>query len=235
MEERKQFTFYSSFLDAILRIKKPAERCAAYDAICRYALRGELPDLDKLPDAAAIAFDLTRPNLDASRRKAISGKAGGKSKQTGSKPEANCKQEETAREKEREEEKEIEKEYECTTPSTPLGEVMSFFLDRINATPSPDCLDYLRQYTEALSAPVVLHALQIALDEKKTGFAYIKAILARYEREGLRTLEAVKAQEQAREAQTAKQPGRMSKSPMLQHYERPPINMDEMRKIIDKI
>ena len=81
MEERKQFTFYSSFLDAILRIKKPAERCAAYDAICRYALRGELPDMDKLPDAAAIAFDLTKPNLDASRRKAISGKAGGKSKQ----------------------------------------------------------------------------------------------------------------------------------------------------------
>ena len=55
----------------------PAERCTAYDAIIDYALRGAAPDLDALPDAVAIAFELIRPNLDSSRRKAEAGRKGG--------------------------------------------------------------------------------------------------------------------------------------------------------------
>lgn len=86
--ERSQFTFYASFFQSISRIKKKADRCDAYDAICGYALTGELPNLDSIAESAAIVFDLSKPNLDASRRKAESGKAGGKRKQTGSKPEA---------------------------------------------------------------------------------------------------------------------------------------------------
>mgnify|MGYP000309896020 FL=1 len=117
--ERSQFTFYASFFQSISRIKKKADRCDAYDAICGYALTGELPNLDSIAESAAIVFDLSKPNLDASRRKAESGKAGGKRKQTGSKPEANRKQEETVREKEKEKEKELEKEKESYSPPTP--------------------------------------------------------------------------------------------------------------------
>lgn len=126
--ERSQFTFYESFARALKRIKKDGDRAKAYDAICDYALRGTLPDLDSLPDAAAIAFDLIKPTLDASARKAKSGKSGGEAKQseanakqTASKSEANRKQ--TAREKEGEKEKEkeneieIEGENECYIPS----------------------------------------------------------------------------------------------------------------------
>ena len=107
---RTQFTFYESFARAISRIKKKADRADAYDAIVSYALYGEAPDLDKLPDSAAIAFDLIKPTLDASKRNAESGKRGGKKKQTASKQEANPEQ--IAREKENEIEKdnEIEKE-----------------------------------------------------------------------------------------------------------------------------
>lgn len=115
--ERSQFTFYASFFQSISRIKKKADRCDAYDAICGYALTGELPNLDSIAESAAIVFDLSKPNLDASRRKAESGKAGGKRKQTGSKPKANRKQEETVREKEKE--KELEKEKESYSPPTP--------------------------------------------------------------------------------------------------------------------
>ena len=115
--ERSQFTFYASFFQSISRIKKKADRCDAYDAICGYALTGELPNMDSIAESAAIVFDLSKPNLDASRRKAESGKAGGKRKQTGSKPEANRKQEETVREKEKE--KELEKEKESYSPPTP--------------------------------------------------------------------------------------------------------------------
>lgn len=90
-ETRSQFTFYDSFYRALSRIKKKADRADAYDAIVTYALTGVEPDLDKLPDAAAIAFEVIKPNLDASRKKAASGKQGGKAKkQTASKPQANA-------------------------------------------------------------------------------------------------------------------------------------------------
>lgn len=123
--DRTQFTFYESFFKAIRRIKKDQDRAKAYDAVCDYALYGTEPDVDALPDSAAIAFELIKPNLDASRRKAKSGKAGGTSKQTGSKSEeasskreANRKQ--TGSKKEKENKKEIKKENECYNPLPPL-------------------------------------------------------------------------------------------------------------------
>lgn len=117
MEERKQFTFYSSIFKAIRKIKKKQDRADAYDAICAYALFGEEPDLEKLPDSVSIAFELTRPVLDASRRKAKNGRQGGsKSKQTESKQEANESKiaySVSEGEKEKEKEIEIEIEHEC--------------------------------------------------------------------------------------------------------------------------
>ena len=129
-EARSQFTFYRSFFEAVFKIKNKAARAEAYDAICKYALFNDAPDVDKMSDAAAIAFMLIKPNLDASRRKAKSGKNGGTSKQTaskaeangkqnGSKQEANCKQEEGESEKEKE--KEREKENECYPPNPLAG------------------------------------------------------------------------------------------------------------------
>lgn len=145
MDKRTQFTFYLSIYESICHIRKAADRAAAYDAICRYALLGEEPEMEKLPDAAAIVFVSARPNLDASRRKAAGGRAGGKAKDTAkiaegyakdsaSIPQASAKDtakiaqargnakreiEETASEKENEIEieKEKEKEYECTPPT----------------------------------------------------------------------------------------------------------------------
>lgn len=93
--ERTQFTFYDSFLRAVSRIKKLQDRAKAYDAICFYALHGIEPDMDSLPDAAAIAFEIAKPVLDASNKKAKSGKLGGsKTKQTASKTEKVVKQDE---------------------------------------------------------------------------------------------------------------------------------------------
>lgn len=92
--DRGQFTFYASFATAIARIKSKAARCDAYDAIVNYAIRGVEPDMDVLPDSAAIAFDLIRPVLDKSAKRAESGKAGG-GKQTASKTGANAKQTES--------------------------------------------------------------------------------------------------------------------------------------------
>ena len=81
--QRTQFTFYESFATALKRIRRKSDRCAAYDAIVDYAPYGTEPDLDALPNAAAIALELIRPNLDASRRKALSGQLGGLAKANG--------------------------------------------------------------------------------------------------------------------------------------------------------
>ena len=118
---RSQFTFYDSFFRDISRIKKASDRAAAYDAICAYALYGTEPDIDQLPDAAAIAFEVAKPNLDASRAKAKNGRSGGIAKQTeanSKQTEANAKQnkESLKQVKEQEQEKEKEKDKEQMLP-----------------------------------------------------------------------------------------------------------------------
>lgn len=124
--DRTQFTFYESFYKAAKRIKDPSARAEVYDAICEYALYGNEPDIDALSEMAAIAFELIKPNLDASRKKAESGKLGGTKKQSGSTFEANGskteakrkqneaseKQEQTESKKENKKEKEGENKIE---------------------------------------------------------------------------------------------------------------------------
>lgn len=222
MFERKQFTFYESFFSAISRIKDSSERAETYDAICAYALYGTLPDLDALPVASAIAFELIRPTLDTSRRKAKSGQAGGKSKQSVSKDEANSKQtvsklkakssedegeKEGENEKEKEIEKEIEVENECyiegadaTVPTPdPVAVVLSDYLNRINPTASPSSLEELRSYAEDMGKDVCIRAFDIALDNKKTTWPYIRAILRDKLQRGVKCLADWDALEAERE------------------------------------
>ena len=99
---RNQFTFYRSFFEAVKDLPKK-EQTTVLLAICDYALNGTAPELRSC--AARAVFRLIRPTLDASAKKAESGKLGGLSKR-----EANCKQ--TAREKEGKGEKEVEIERE---------------------------------------------------------------------------------------------------------------------------
>lgn len=110
---RTQYTFYESFYKAAKRIKDSTARAEVYDAICEYALYGNEPDIDVLSEMAAIAFELIKPNLDASRKKAESGKLGGRKKQSESNPEAKRKQNEASEKQEQtESKKENKKEKE---------------------------------------------------------------------------------------------------------------------------
>ena len=121
--ERKQFTFYRSYLDAIRRLPKK-EQGNIVLAICNYALDETIPSA--LSPIADTVFTLVKPTLDASRRKAEAGNCGGKTKatakQTASKAQANVKQTVSEKEKEKEREKEgeieIEKENECSISSS---------------------------------------------------------------------------------------------------------------------
>lgn len=123
-----------------------------------------------------------------------------------------------------------------------LGRVMRFFFDRINTTPSPTCLDMLKQFTASLSADVVIHACEIALDERKTSWSYIRAILAQYERDGIRSMDDIKRREDERERQreSAQQPARrMSKSEEIANMGRGnhqnPKTLQQLVDDLDKI
>ena len=73
MEVRKQFTFYASFFEAMEALSL-ADRGRAVTMLCQFALKGIEPP--PLTGKLKIFMDLTMPNLIASRKKALSGKAG---------------------------------------------------------------------------------------------------------------------------------------------------------------
>lgn len=228
---RSQFTFYASFASALSRIKKKADRADAYDAICNYALFGTEPDLDKLPDSAAIAFDLIRPTLDASKRKSENGKAGANAKQTaskqvasckqtGSKPLANAKLGETASEKEKEIEKEKENENEIEGESpiarADVAAVMTAYMNRIEPFPSPSCCNELIAYVDDMGQDCCLRAIQIAEDNNARRWSYIRSILRDKHAQGVRNLEQWDALEAKRQQAASIMRGRKQAAAAVQ-------------------
>ena len=53
------------------RIRRKTVRAEVYDAICRYGLNGEKPDLDSLSSEAAVALTLIMPVLETGKNKAM--------------------------------------------------------------------------------------------------------------------------------------------------------------------
>jgi hypothetical protein len=105
MEERKQFTFYRSYFEALSKLPRE-RRLSALEAVIAYALDGVEPE--GLDDMQTMAFLLIRPTLDAGRKMAAGG-AKSKVKQRSEKGMAK----EGEKEKENENEIENEIENEC--------------------------------------------------------------------------------------------------------------------------
>ena len=148
--EREQFTFYASFAKAARKIRKPAERCAFYDAVIDFALSGISPEEGSLPDVVEMAMELVAPVLSSARRKAEAGRNGGKN--ASEKAEAKTdllpkkpKQGENASKKEGEDKK--EKEDKCPiSPPSPSPE--EFFSGDLLAAVT-DWLSYKRERRES--------------------------------------------------------------------------------------
>lgn len=253
-EGRGQFTFYRSYYEAICELPKK-EQLDVLMSIIAYALDGTMPELSRTSKAV---FLLVKPTLDTGRKKASSGRRGGK--QIRSKAEANRKQgpreieEEKEGEIDSEKEIEVEIENECYILSPggdknapapekkaneeqdpredpELAQVMDLYLGRVNPLPSGACIDELKGYTKRLSADVVCHAINTALDDNKISWSYIRAILQNYEREGVRDMAAVQRREAARqEAKALKRGG-----PAPDAGEAKPIDMDALRAVVDKM
>ena len=85
-----------------------------------------------------------------------------------------------------------------------LGKVVSYYMDRLGML-SPIAVGDIQYFLNQadLDPDVIIHAIQIAVDEKKTSWSYIKAILQRYANSGLTTLSLVLASEQQFEEKKA--------------------------------
>lgn len=168
--ERKQFTWYRSYYDALKEI--PAEEFRAIVlAVCAYALDGEEAELSGV---ARAIFTLIRPTLEVGRSKAENRsraeqtplsteqdsnkreqtenkrkQTDNKRKQTDNKPEQTRKEKE--KEKEREKEKESENDSYCSPPppSGPkrfvpptLAEVQSYVAERQSPVDPQGFIDF---------------------------------------------------------------------------------------------
>lgn len=117
MEPRNQFTFYRSFWTSVSKLS-PDIQLPFLQAIIQYALDGIIPeDLDPVCTAM---FALVRPNLDASRRRAESGRIGG------SKSKANTKQHSSEKEIELDKEDESDNEGEIEVMPIPSVNIHTF-------------------------------------------------------------------------------------------------------------
>jgi hypothetical protein len=68
--KRKQFTFYSSFFEAIEKMRTKKEKADAYRILCDYALNGSEPDLSGESPYIAMIFGFSKPVLDTAHRRA---------------------------------------------------------------------------------------------------------------------------------------------------------------------
>lgn len=119
-----------------------------------------------------------------------------------------------------------------------LSKVMTLYLDRINAEPSMSCIEMLKSYTEDMGGDVVCRAIEIAIDEKATSWAYIKAILQNWTRQKVKSIDDVDKLEAERKK--AKADGSKKKyvtAAEAQNAKKPPTPQDveQMKKFLEKL
>lgn len=69
-----------------------------------------------------------------------------------------------------------------------LAAVISAYANKINPCPSEACIGELKGFAGQMGADCCLRAMDIALDEKKTSWSYIRAILRDKLKQGVRCL-----------------------------------------------
>lgn len=199
MMQRKQFTFYRSFLEAIQALPKKEQLPFAL-ALIVYALDGdELP----LSGSAASAFCIVKPILDNARRKAENGKAGGsKPKQNESKPKQNeanpgllCgpdkqeKGQEKEQVKEQDKDKDKDKDEDEDPPSPLPGGSVVGVVQGVVGELSQSARAELEGFARDMGAECVRRALDAARDAGKPTWAYVRGVLRRKQAQGVKSAE----------------------------------------------
>ena len=206
MDVRDSFVFYRSFFEAVSQLKE-RDQAAVLLAVCDYALNGVERSLSGIP---AAMFMLIKPNLDANQRKYENGKKGGRPKtKTGTKPKPNDNLEQT----------ETEPNVGCVMSNVGCGmsngggvppspsSAAAAYLDRVNPSASQQSLAELMAFEETMGTAVCLRAIDIALDEHKGTWSYIRGILRRWNRDGVGSLADIDRLEREHERRKAETKG----------------------------
>ena len=72
---------------------------------------------------------------------------------------------------------------------------ISFYMENINPLITPHEAEILNDYNKDLSSEIIIYAIKDAIEHKATNMNYIKKILNRYIRQGIKTIEQLKMQE----------------------------------------
>lgn len=79
-----------------------------------------------------------------------------------------------------------------------LAQFMAALMDQLGPISSTAAQEALAWYKD-VGGDLCLHAVELALDNGKRSWSYVRAILGRWEKEGIKTLAAAQAEEKARE------------------------------------
>lgn len=196
MAQRDSFVFYRSFYEAVSYLNK-ADRATVLLAVCDYALNGVEQELKGAP---AAVFALMKPNIDANQKRYENGKRGGRpgtgGRPKGGKSEIEAKPNDNQNETKPEPNVDVDEDgdvdangdEDVNAVSDPVAAVISAYANKINSCPSETCIGELKGFVGQMGAECCLRAMNIALDEKKTSWSYIRAILQSKLRQGVRCL-----------------------------------------------
>ena len=194
---RESVVFYKSFYEAIKEL--PEEQQAhLYNAVFQYQFDGKEPELESGIEQAM--WKIIKPLLMANNERFENGKKGGRPKKE--KPE-NTKTETIGYENENHRllksgknenlmsnvvmsnelcvMSNAEEEVKEEAPTT----AVSFYLENINPVASPHELEEIQDYEKDLPADLVIHAMKLSIEQRKTSLKYIKGILRSWKSKGI--------------------------------------------------
>lgn len=79
-----------------------------------------------------------------------------------------------------------------------FGTAMGYYMDKISSTPSGMMVEQLKDYVETMSADVIIHAMDKALDAGAHNWNYINTILSSWKKAGIRTMADVEREQEGR-------------------------------------
>lgn len=130
----------------------------------------------------------------------------------------NALEEDKERDIEEEKEKEIYKEKEKPTTSTSTARAtaksaaVDLFLRKVNPNASGECLRELLDFEAQLGSEVCEYAINYAIDEQKTSWSYIRAILSSFVKDGVLSMDDVRRREQMRQQRSGKSGSRTERN-----------------------
>lgn len=108
-----------------------------------------------------------------------------------------------------------------------LGRVMTSYMNNINPMPSSTCVAELQGFVKELGADVCLRAIDTAIDARATKWNYVKVILLRMQKAGVKSLADWDAMDQQRHDPSSSQQD-------MQHTQPSRTELERMKKLRER-